>query len=542
MRRTVCILLAIVLSLTLVTPFSVGAADVREEFIRTGKSTYQEGEFIEIEYEFDAADPNRWICIYKGSVSAGNMVYAMTATALRGSNVFIPPAAVGMNGTNPSALTQPGSYVMKVMYTDVAADLADTGTTDSFAEGAKSTMTNTFTVQAGGSKVPSIAVADKEIGKGGTLNVQFDGVVNTLGNNSLYVEVQDANGKTVKSRVLWNGIYYAGKSGEVSISLTDLAPGSYTARLVCTDSEFVLGTDSVAITVTQEPAADVSDEIFPDNLFSSAEICGKYFANSDNPGNTYDVVDGEYVMHVPLHPGNDFMYTWESIPYSKFTVTFEFLLHIVPGSQYSDEMDFLFGMPAAGLPFHQVTLGHHAGSFNLLHYKHTGATFENYEFDTTFIDIYEEETWFEFTAEITPEEVSVYLNGEWYATLEDTANCIGEYGHIGLRGGSTGGWKVKNLKVAPGTLEEQASGNVSPEKPTQTPEETPTEVPEETPSADDGAVGPTPGTDSEPVTEPTPVNDANDGGSSSWIWIVIVIAVVAIGGGIGIFVFVKKKK
>ncbi len=529
MKRCFCIVLALIMSMSLMASYTIGAADVREEFIRTDKSTYEVGEMFEIQFEFDGTDSTRWICFYKGTVTAANMVYAVKSNPLRASNVFAPVVATGVNGIDADALTQPGTYTMKVMY---LAEGGDGTVAADFSEGAKSALTHTFSIQAGGSTVPSIAVADREIGKGGSLNVQFEGVVNTLNDHSLNVELWDSKGNVIKSRQLWNGIYYAGKSGEVSISLADVEPGEYTVRLVCSNSEYVLGTDAVDIIVTQE-SESTSNEIFPDNLFSSADVCEKYFANADNPGNTYEFVDGEYVMHVPLHPGNDYMYSWESIPYSKFTVTFEFLLHIVPGSQYSDEMDFLFGMPAAGIPFHQVTLAHHAGTFELRHYKHTGATFEHYEFDNMFIDIYEEEQWFEFTAEITPDEVSIYLNGDWCATLEDTANCIDAYGHIGLRGGSTGGWKVKNLKVAPGTLSEQESGDVTDETPTTTPTGDSTETPPV-------AQTQTPAPQSTSEIESTP--KANNNGGSAWIWIVICITVVVLGGGIVAFVFLRKKK
>ena len=511
MRRVMCLLLTLIMSVSLAVPFTTGAADVREEFIRTDKSTYEVGEMVEIQYEFDGSDTTRWICFYKESVSVGNMVYAMTAGALRASNTFAPITTLGMNGTDTSALTQSGTYIMKVMY--IEGETTDVAAAD-FKSGDKSTMTYTFSIQGGEASVPSIAVTDTEIGKGGVLNVQFAGIVNTLYNRTLTVELRDGNDEVVKSRVLWNSIYYAGKSGELAISLSDVEPGAYTVHLVCSDPEYALGTNEVSVTVTEE-VADTLASIFPDNLFSSAEICSQYFANADNPGNTYELIDGEYVMHVPLHPGNDYMYTWDAIPYSKFTVTFEFLLHIVDGSQYSDEMDFLFGLPAAGIPFHQATLAHQAGSFELRHYKHTGATFENYDLDTMFIDIYEDETWFEFTAEITPEDVSIYINGEWWATLEDTAGCIGENGYIGLRGGSTGGWEIKNLKVEPGTLEEQASGNVIPETPTKAPATA------------------TPDVEDEIVPE-------NEDGNS--LWLVVAVTVVVLAGGLAAFVILKKKK
>lgn len=528
MKRYLCVVLALIMSISLMTPFTIGAADVRDEFIRTDKSTYEVGEFIEVQYEFDGIDPTRWICFYKGSVSAGNMVYAMTAGALRASNAFAPIVTVGMNGTDAKSLTQPGTYIMKAMYVGEGDDY---NVVSNFVEGDKSGMTYTFSVQAGGSTVPSIQVAETEVEKGSTLKVQFEGVVNTLQHDSLRVELQDGQGVAVKSRVLWNGLYYAGKSGELVIPLVNVQPGEYTVQLICSNAEYVLGNDAVKITVTGQSDAGKWDAIFPEDLFRRPEICEQYFANADKPGNKYEVIDGEYVMHVPLHPGNDYMYTWDPIPYSKFTVSFDFLLHIVPDSQYSDEMDFLFGMPSAGLPFHQATLDHKAGSLYLLHYKHTGTMFTPYEFDTMFIDVYEKEVWMEFTAEITPDEVSIYINGEWWATFEDTADCIGTNGYIGLRGGSTGGWEVKNLKVTPGTLEEQASGNVSIETPTREPSETPSDIED----------------DSTPEADPTSystsdVEEYNTEENSSWIWLLIVIVVVVACAGFGVFMFLRKKK
>lgn len=521
MKRIISAILTMVFCITLLLPAMVRGAE-REEYIKTDKSTYLSGEYMEFIYEFTEADPNRWICMYKGTVQATNMVFATTATSRIASNVYAPNISVGMNGQNRTTPLSAGNYLMKVMYLPEGANYEDASV---FVEGEKSHLTYAFTVNANSVTTPTISVAQKEISKNGNLVVTYAGVAHNLENRTLHVAILDQNGNTVKTRQLWNGIYYAGISGEMSISLVGVEPGQYTARLVCSDSEFTVDNTAITITVTDQEEGNHS-AVFPEDLFKNKEICGQYFANADNPGNKYEVIDGEYVMTVPLHPGADYMYTWEPIPYETFTVTFDFLLHIEEGGKFADEMDFLFGMPKAGMPFHQVSMANAYGSFSLLHYKHTGTTFENYEFDTTFYDIYEEEMWYTISFQITKDDVTVFVGDEELITLEDTANCIGEYGYIGLRGGSNAGWKIKNLTVREGLYD----GEIPP---TSTPTEAPTETP--TPEATQNVEVPT----QAPTTEP----ESQKGGNNVvGIVIGIAIAVIVIAGGIVGFIIYKKKK
>lgn len=270
-----------------------------------------------------------------------------------------------------------------------------------------------------------------------------------------------------------------------------------------------------------EDASKEKENYFPEDLFSSAEACGQYFVNADHPDLVYEQEDGEWVMHVPVHVGYDYMWTLEPIPYDTYTVTFDFYLNMLDDPEIVDELDFLFGMPSEGVPFHQIALINNMGFLELLHYKHTGEIFEYYELDKTFFDIYDEEFWLSVTVEITPDEVSVYYDDDWIVTLEDTAGCVGENGHIGIRGGSKGGWRIKNLSLVEGTFEEN--------EPVATPETTPAT----SPSA------------SSATTAPSTIPDANrhsGEGSSNWIWIVGIAAAVTVCGGIAGFVIYRKKK
>lgn len=526
MKRIISLMLAMVFCVALFLP-SFASGTEREEFIKLDKSTYLSGEYMEILYEFQEGDLTRWICFYKGSQQASNMVLAMTATARIASNMFVPNVAVGMNGRNRFTPLEPGSYLMKIMYLPEGGDHTVAA---NFTEGEKSNLTYSFTVTANSVTTPTLSIADREIGKNGNLVVSFAGIVHTLEDRTLDVEIRDADGKVVKTRQLWNGLYYAGVSGETTISLNGLVPGKYTVGLACSDSGFTVDTTTVEITVTEQEEGDHSS-VFPEDLFKNKEICGQYFANADNPGNIYEVIDGEYVMTVPLHPGADYMYTWEPIPYETFTVTFDFLLHIEEGGKFADEMDFLFGMPKAGMPFHQVAMANAYSSFSMLHYKHTGTTFENYEYDTMFYDLYEEEMWYTISFEVTPEAVTVYMGDEELLTLEDTANCIGEYGHIGLRGGSNAGWKIKNLTVREGLYD----GEIPPPstaEPTVEATQTPTVTQEATQNVE------------VPTEAPTEKPGRTDSGSHGWIVVLVIALVVAVaaGGVIGFVIYKKKKK
>ena len=285
------------------------------------------------------------------------------------------------------------------------------------------------------------------------------------------------------------------------------------------------------------PVSATAGNVFPDNLFSSAEVCGQYFNNAEVPGIIYEDVDGESVMTMPLHTGLDYLYTKEAIPYDSFTVTFDFYIIISPDSHFQ-EMDFLFGMSGGAKPFHQVTLTSESGSLNLRHYTLVEEWYQ-YEEDALFYDVYDTEFWQTFTVEITPEEVSVYLNDEYLATLTDTEGCVGANGYIGLRAGSAGGWKIKNLTVTEGV---GGTPDTDPtEEPTVEPTVEATETPTEEPTVESTEEITTQNPSSDITTVPEDPSTPKENGGFPW-WIVGVVAAAVVICGTVLFLVLKKKK
>lgn len=516
MRRNICFLFAVIFMLSFLFPFYTGAVDAPGEYIETEKSTYLVGEFLNIRYRFEEADDTRWICFYKDGVAAQNMLYAMHAPVVLAANYFAPVYLKEIGGdenANPADLLQTGMYVMKVMYLTEGGDCTDA---QSFAEGEKSTLTSTFAVQSNQELKPTISVEDREIPAGDALAVQFKGIANTLGTDTLQIEIRDTQNNTVKSRFLWSGQYYAGLSGTMTIPTDGLEPGTYAVQLICSNPDFDYDGTAVEITLT-EAGTDTDQEkqsYFPEDLFSSAERCGQFFVNADNPKIVYEEVDGEWVMHVPVHPGYDYLYTWEPIPYTHYTVTFDFCLNLFNESGMGDELDFLFGLSDKAVPFHQIALVNNNGILDLLHYQHTGEKFYYYEGDTTFWDVYEEDLWGTLQVEVTPDDVSVYYDGMLLAILEDTQGCVGEKGGIGIRGGSEGGWMIKNLVLVEGVSQEPVPENTPTVQPTQTPESH--------------------------TAQSTPEQISNNR-TASWIWI-MPVSLIVLAGGIGTFIFFRKRK
>lgn len=288
------------------------------------------------------------------------------------------------------------------------------------------------------------------------------------------------------------------------------------------------------------PVSAASQNFYPEDLFGSADLCGQYFHNAAEAGTVYEEIDGEYVMTMPIHTGLNYLYSKEAIPYDSFTVSFDFYIIISPNSHFH-EMDFLFGMSGGAKPFHQATLTSESGSLNLRHYT-LETDWYQYEEDALFCDVYDTESWQTFSAEITAEDVSIYLNGEYLGTLTDTAGCVGANGYIGLRAGSAGGWKVKNLKVVEGV------GSLEPEVTTE-PTEEPTEVPTEEPSiqvTEEPTQAPTTevtetATDENTVA-PTQAQKpvAQKDGGFPW-WIAVVVAVIVVAACVTIWLIIKKK-
>ncbi len=267
---------------------------------------------------------------------------------------------------------------------------------------------------------------------------------------------------------------------------------------------------------------------FPEDLFRNAETCGQYFVNADCQDNQYEVIDGEYVLVLPNHKALDHMYTKNPIPYNKFTVSFDFLVQVASDGEGYDEMDFLFGVAEKGYPFHQAAMaGESDGSFCFIHHRYDGK-WTRYDTDRIYYDFFSPGTWYEFAAEITPESVDIFINGEWIGALTDVMGCIEEYGRIGLRGGSAGGWKIKNLQVISDEIIEETP---TPSEPVPSPTET------VAPTLDPSAL---PEESANPTATQVPVASSD---SSMMLPIVIAGVALLLGVGIGIgIVMVRKKK
>ncbi|MBR5280801.1 MAG: hypothetical protein IKU26_07550 [Clostridia bacterium] len=517
MKRVISLFLTVVMCVALCLPCTVNGAD---EYSKLTKSTYAYGEYMEIAYKFSDADPTRWVCVYKNSVSVSNMVFVYPATVFAISGYFIPQLGIPVNGYQVSNAFEPGNYVMKVMYIPEGGNYADA---NNFSTGAKSDLTYSFTVTANSVTKPTLSIANRQIQKNGNLTVAYSGLSYDLGSRSLNLVVTNQSGKTVKTRALFNANYYAGISGEATIALTGLAAGTYKVGFVCDDATFVIDQAPIEITVTDEVASG-TDGVFPKDLFKNKETTGRYFTNADNAGNVYSTVNGEYVLSIPHHLGYEYMYTWEPMPYDTFTVTFDFLIHIQEDydSQIADEMDFLFGVSEDGKIHHQLTIANTAEAMSVNHWLRDENGMSNYTDDSYFYDLYEEEAWNTVAVQITGENATVFLNGEEIITLTDTANCTGEFGRIGLRGGSSGGWDIKNLKVYEGLYKEETAT------------EAPTEAPTETPAATQ-----TPATTQAPTQAPT---EQTNGGNGALIIVVIAIVVVAACAVVTVIILTKKKK
>lgn len=513
MKRILLSFLTMVLCLSLCLPYMANGAS-QGDSISLGKSTYMSGEYMEIIYNFTEPDGERWVCVYKDSCQVSNMVFAYPATVYNISGYYLPNVGVGVNGYQKTTMLTPGNYLLKVMYIPEGGNYMDAA---NFSEGKLSHLTYSFKITANNNTTPTISVANKTIKKNGDLTVSYSGISYILENRTLSLVVTNQNGKTVKTRQLLSEHVYSGISGETTISLSGLASGTYKVGLVSNDNTFTISQAPIEITVTDQVDSSKTG-VFPADIFKNKDICGQYFANADKNGVTYDVVDGEYVMNIPYHMGFDYLYTWEPIPYDNFTVSFDFLLKIYEDSlDIADEMDFLFGMSEDTTTHHQLTIGNTLGDLSLAHWTRTLDTpYVNYVDDSVFCDIYDEEKWYTLSVQFTPDEITVFLDGEELVTLEESAGCVGDYGRIGLRGGSRGGWSIKNLMVYEGSFDPDVV------------------MPTEAPATQTPVVTATPTPTEEPVEK--------DGGNGLWIILVVVAVVVVCGIGTTAVVLAKKKK
>ncbi len=518
MKRIGSLLLVMVLCVALLVPFTASGAD--DEYISSNKSTFLYGEYMEVIYKFEEPDATRWVCVYKGSDVVSNMVFTYPATSTVISGYYLPWLGVPLNGHQVSNAFEPGNYIMKVMHIPENGNYMDA---NNFSTGSDSDITYSFTVTANSATTPTISVEDREIEKNGTLQVSYSGISYMMGNHNLKVVVTNKNGQIVKSRSLLEANQYAGISGKLAIAMTGLETGTYKVSIVCDNPEYTASQTPVEITVTDQTTGG-DNAVFPADIFKNKEICSRYFANADKQGVTYEVVDGEYIMGVPYHMGFDYIYTWEPIPYDTFTISYDFLLHIAEDSDsyISDEMDFLFGMSADTTTHHQLSVANSASAMSIAHWTRTKDTpYVANSDDSYFYDFYDDEMWLSIAIQFTKEDVTVFLNGEEIAVLSDSANCTGENGRIAFRGGSKGGWAIKNLKVSEGLYTEE---------PTVAPTQAPTEAPTQPPVTQ------------APTVMPTEQPEGDNAGSNAWIIIVIVaVVVVACGVVTGLVVFKKKK-
>lgn len=527
MKRIGSVLLVMVLCVALLVPLTASGAG--DEYISSNKSTFVYGEYMEVVYKFAEADPTRWVCVYKGSDAVSNMVFTYPATSTVISGYYMPWLGVALNGHQVSDAFEPGNYIMKVMHIPEGGNYMDA---NNFSTGADSNITYSFTVTANSATTPAISIADREIEKNGTLMVSYSGISYMVGNRALNLVVTNQNGQTIKSRSLLTMNQYAGISGEIAIAMTGVEPGTYKVGFACEDSAYTISQAPIEITVVDQAVGD-NTAVFPADVFKDKETCSRYFANADKQGVTYEVIDGEYVMNVPHHMGFDYIYTWEPIPYDTYTVSYDFLLHIVEDfdSYISDEMDFLFGMSEDTTTHHQLSVSNSSGAMSVSHWTRTKDTpYVNYVDDGCFYDLYEDEAWHNITIQFTKDEVVVFLNGEEIVALSESAGCTGALGRFAFRGGSSGGWAIKNLKVSEGLYTDEPITN-----PTETPTEVPTEVPAETDSQDPGTSTPA------PTQKPTEQPKDDNGGSSAWI-IIVIVAVVVVACGVVTILVLKKKK
>ena len=251
MKKGICVFLSVMLFVTMLLSGTVLVSAASTECIKTDKTEYKSGEMVKISYDFDIAENTRCICIYKDTLDSPIM-YVVSATSLSGDNIWAPTVVSWTwQGGGPAITTQPltpGTYIMKPMY--IKSGGVSTQSTD-FVEGAKSSITATFTVvENTGSANPTISATKTELEYGEDLEIAFDGVTNKLGTNTLRIELKNSAGMVEETWVLWNGgTEYAGISGSVSYFAAD----TYTATLICSDPDFVLGNTEIQFTVKEAP-------------------------------------------------------------------------------------------------------------------------------------------------------------------------------------------------------------------------------------------------------------------------------------------------
>ena len=236
----------------------------------------------------------------------------------------------------------------------------------------------------------------------------------------------------------------------------------------------------ICLLLTTPLVTYAQENFYPADVFHSMEQCSQYFERCSQ--NTFEEVDGEMVMTVPFHQAIDWMYSKAPVDYDTYTIAFDFALRADNGS----EANLLFAMAGDGGAFHQISFVNSGGNLYLVHYEFTGAEWITYSDDHMMFASYEGDTWCSAIVEFMPDEINIYIDGEYALTLMETPDYFN--GHIGLRCGSAGGFKIKNFTLTEGI------GETATETPTEEPAVELTEEPTEEPTVE---------VTEEPTEEPT---------------------------------------
>lgn len=296
----------------------------------------------------------------------------------------------------------------------------------------------------------------------------------------------------------------------------------------------IVGIILACVLVLVPLTAHAQEGIYPEDVFSSLEKCSQYFERCDQ--NTFEEIDGEIVMTVPLHPGIDWMYSKTSVNYDTYTISFDYALT----TEAHSEANLLFAMAEDGNVFNQISFISTGGNLYVVHYQFTGAAWNHYEDDHFQIAAYEGDTWCNAIVELTSEGIDIYIDEEYVTTLSETPDYSNS--HIGLRCGSAGGFKIKNFSVTEGV-----SGGTTTQEPTEAPTVEPTETPTVEPTAENTEA--TTAQATEETTEvPTgaPVStektDLQDGDSSSLVLWLAITGIVTVAAIVTIIIILKRTK
>lgn len=218
-----------------------------EEFVKTEKSEYLEGELIKVSYQFLDEDSDRRIYIYKDSVSEENRVWVVSATGLEGGGHHVYFWYDTEHAGAAGKADKPGKYIMKVVNKDGSDYDRNIG--------------GTFTVAANPEKdeLPQIYLEKTEYGAEETLQIFYKGISDVIGyQNTLKIVLWDSYEFPVEEFVLWNGSTYAGLSGVIEYDLSELWEGEFRVTLETTDELLQLGDSEATFTVGSGSGEDAT--------------------------------------------------------------------------------------------------------------------------------------------------------------------------------------------------------------------------------------------------------------------------------------------